>query len=167
MSQKSLFSDQEWANLRETPQAMAAAMSLAGASGFGGTVKEAFTLASALTTAQHDSNELIREVSVLDEAKAGSTGLREQLSKVRDPTPESIQTMALDSIEGSIGILSAKSVENLGPYKSWIKSIAVRVAEAAKEGGFLGIGGERVSANERAFLERIDAVLSPGQAATA
>lgn len=167
MSQKSLFTDQEWTTLRETPQAVAAAMTLAGASGVGGTLKEAFTLANALTTAQQNSNELIREVAALDEAKLGATGLREQLSKVQSPTPESVQTMALDSLKSSIGILSAKGTENLEPYTAWIKSIAVSVAEAAKEGGFLGIGGERVSPNERAFLAKIDAVLSPGQAITA
>ena len=44
-------------------------------------------------------------------------------------------------------------------YKEWSVAIARQVAEAAKEGGFLGFGGERVSAEERAMLARIERAL--------
>ena len=44
-------------------------------------------------------------------------------------------------------------------YKRWCVSIARAVAEAAKEGGFLGFGGERVSEGERAMMARIEHAL--------
>ena len=45
------------------------------------------------------------------------------------------------------------------PLSTWLLKIASRVAEAAKEGGFLGIGGVPVSAAERAALDEITAAL--------
>ena len=38
-------------------------------------------------------------------------------------------------------------------YKQWLMSVAQAVAEAGKEGGFLGIGAERVSEQEEIVLE--------------
>ena len=43
--------------------------------------------------------------------------------------------------------------------RQWLRDISQKVAEAAKEGGFLGIGGERVSPAEQATLEEIDEAL--------
>jgi hypothetical protein len=44
-------------------------------------------------------------------------------------------------------------------YKRWLLTVAQRVAEAAKEGGFLGIGGVRVSEAEQATLAEIAGAL--------
>lgn len=162
MPQRELFTDQEWASLRETPQIVAVAMSLAAPSGIGGTLKEAMTLSKSLVVARNDINELIREVSARNEAKLAGDSLNSQLGRARRRKPESSQSLALDSLKGSIAILEAKCPNNLAPYKAWVRSIAVSVAEAAKEGGFLGFGGERVSPNERTFLEKIDAILESG-----
>lgn len=40
-------------------------------------------------------------------------------------------------------------------FKQWILSVATATAEAAKEGGFMGIGGTRVSEQEVAALAEI------------
>ncbi len=40
-------------------------------------------------------------------------------------------------------------------YRLWIITIAQKVAEATKEGGFLGIGGKRVTVAEMAALKEI------------
>ena len=42
-----------------------------------------------------------------------------------------------------------------------VKSLGKRVAEAAKEGSFLGFGGERVSEGERQMLAKLDRALAP------
>lgn len=44
-------------------------------------------------------------------------------------------------------------------YKAFVRKVAVSVARAHKEGGFLGIGGEEVGEGERAALAEIDEVL--------
>ncbi|MCX5739681.1 MAG: hypothetical protein NTZ61_14540, partial [Proteobacteria bacterium] len=45
-----------------------------------------------------------------------------------------------------------KAATDLAAYQSFLKALGERVANAAKEGGFLGIGGERVSEGERQML---------------
>ena len=40
-------------------------------------------------------------------------------------------------------------------YKKWLLGIAGKVANAATEGGFLGFGGERVSAAETAAINEL------------
>ena len=39
-------------------------------------------------------------------------------------------------------------------------AVAEKVANAAKEGGFLGFGGERVSAGEKALIDNIKSALT-------
>ncbi len=45
-------------------------------------------------------------------------------------------------------------------FKAWLEDLARRVAEASKEGGFLGFGGVQVSDAEKATLAEISAALS-------
>ena len=40
-------------------------------------------------------------------------------------------------------------------YRAWILDAAQASADAAKEGGFFGIGAEQVSAGEQEMLERL------------
>jgi hypothetical protein len=51
------------------------------------------------------------------------------------------------------------SPEEVAAYKQMVSTVAERTANAAKEGGFLGFGGERVSAAEHAFLDQLKGVL--------
>jgi len=43
--------------------------------------------------------------------------------------------------------------------KSWLRQISQHVAAASKEGGFLGIGGVRISEAEKATLNEISSAL--------
>jgi hypothetical protein len=45
-------------------------------------------------------------------------------------------------------------------FKQWLVSVSQKVAEAAKEGGFLGFGGTRVSEQETSALRDLTAALS-------
>ena len=45
-------------------------------------------------------------------------------------------------------------------FREWLKAIAAKVAEAGTEGGFLGFGGEKVSAAEKATLDRLARALA-------
>ena len=47
-------------------------------------------------------------------------------------------------------VVAAKSQTESDVFRGWLLTVASKVAHAAKEGGFLGFGGERVSA-ERAL----------------
>ncbi|RUA06615.1 MAG: hypothetical protein DSY82_09385, partial [Flavobacteriia bacterium] len=53
-----------------------------------------------------------------------------------------------------------ESPEVVADYKNWILEIAEKVANAAKEGGFLGFGGERFSEKEQILFEKLKGVLA-------
>ena len=52
------------------------------------------------------------------------------------------------------------SADEAGDLRAWVLDVARATAEARREGGFLGIGSVRVSADERSTLSRIDAAIS-------
>jgi hypothetical protein len=52
-----------------------------------------------------------------------------------------------------------KSPRRGAAFKSWLRQISQHVAEAAKEGGLLGIGGVAVSEAEKATLGEISSAL--------
>jgi hypothetical protein len=49
--------------------------------------------------------------------------------------------------------------EQAGAFRAFILDVAQKTAEASREGGFLGFGGEKVSEAERKALDQIAAVL--------
>jgi len=51
------------------------------------------------------------------------------------------------------------SPEDAEAYKGFVMSVGQAAAEAHKEGGFVGIGGKQVSAEEQAALDQIRSVL--------
>ena len=57
-------------------------------------------------------------------------------------------------------ILDAKAPEDAAPFKNWLAEISQKVAEASKEGGFLGFGGVRISDAEKATLADIQKTLN-------
>ena len=56
-------------------------------------------------------------------------------------------------------LLTRKLPSDAAAYKAWLLQIANNVAEASKEGGFLGFGGVDVSDAEKATLTEIAAAL--------
>jgi hypothetical protein len=52
-------------------------------------------------------------------------------------------------------LLAAKLPDESANYGTWVTGIAQAVAEAAKEGAFLGFGGKRVSEGEAALLAEL------------
>jgi hypothetical protein len=62
-------------------------------------------------------------------------------------------------IKNAVTALSTKSPTEAEGYKTWLASVAAKVSQASKEGGFLGIGGTPVSADEEAALKQLASVL--------
>jgi len=58
-------------------------------------------------------------------------------------------------------VVEAKAPGDAAAFKGWLRQISQHVAEASKEGGFLGIGGVRVSEAEKATLAEISSALKP------
>lgn len=101
-------------------------------------------------------------------AKQGTSALLDELIK----SPPAIDPEALkqaggdlsavtaDHLRKAMSILeSAASAEEADAYKTFVMTVAQAVAGAHKEGGFLGIGGTRVSEAENQALDEISQAL--------
>ena len=66
---------------------------------------------------------------------------------------------AVEELRAVSSLLEAKAPNDAPAFKSWLREIAQKTAEAANEGGFLEVGGVAVSDAERATLAEISAAL--------
>ena len=160
MSLKESFTPDEWSVVTAAPQTVATAVMMAGFSGLGGTAKEAFALAGSLAQGANSSSPLIREISTREETLAAQNALRTKTSSL-DPNQfkQQLNTLAVDESKRSVEIIEKRAASEVEPYKQWLMEIAERIANAAKEGGFLGFGGERVSEGERQTLSLLSEAL--------
>ena len=65
----------------------------------------------------------------------------------------------METLRQAAEIVDTKAPGDAAAFKSWLRQISQHVAEAAKEGGFLDIGGVRVSEAEKATLAEISSAL--------
>lgn len=156
MINKTDFTETEWSAIVDAPQMAGIAVMVAGASGIIGSLKEAAVAAGAVFEGTTHANELIRLISSKDEMKASQERVRAAMGDFgnQDPT-DWVRQQTISTVQRAMTILRGKSPETVGVYKDWIMTIADKVANAAKEGGFLGFGGERVSEKEREAIEQL------------
>lgn len=149
MAKKADFNAEEWSRVLEGPPLAAVAVITAQR---GGTVRESISMAKAYAKAREESTGS----ELLDEIIASQPGAPDRSAK----TPEEFRTMVDDHLRAAIAILESNATSaDVAAYKEFTINLAERVAEAHKSGGFLGIGGERVSDNEREAIEHIAATL--------
>jgi len=65
----------------------------------------------------------------------------------------------IGALKNAATLLGSKDQSALTGYRTLIMNVATAVAEAAKEGGFLGIGAKQVSDAERAAVAEIKAAI--------
>jgi len=146
---KADFSEQEWKQVLEGPTSAGLVVI---ASDRGGSIRETFSMAKAYTEArqQHGESELLDEI----------VAAKPEMDRTRAGSPEELKQNALQNVREAIEILKGKATdEEVAEYKKFILGLAERVAEARKE-GFLGLSGERVSDEERAAIDEIEAALA-------
>ena len=157
MATKTDFSDVEWEALRDAPHLVAFAVATADSSGPIGTIKEAFAPIGAIVEAAKGENRLLRSICDNVELKAAQQSLRSSI-KITDAKTlrDDLQSRAADKAREATAALQQKgSPGDVDAFRTLLVNIADRTAKAAKEGGFLGFGGEWVSEGERAVINRI------------
>jgi hypothetical protein len=165
MTTKSAFEPDEWAALRDAPHLVSLAVAFSGASGLIGTTKEMFASSAALVQAMKSDDELLRSIVSREEVSAAQASVREVAGKLQAQggdiaaARQKIAETALEEVRAAVAALAKKSPADAPAYRAFLKNLGERVANAAKEGGFLGIGGERVSEGERKMLASLDAAL--------
>jgi len=66
----------------------------------------------------------------------------------------------IDLVKGGAAAVALRSPGEAAAYKATVLKVAQATAEAAKDGGFLGIGGKLVSDDEQAALDALKAALA-------
>ena len=163
------FTEDEIFLLTNTPMQIGTVMAFAEGSGLG-TIKEMMANSKAYIAGikEYPNNEIITgvlpNVGEFREAMGQAKAIREKsMARLKERKIESTEMLQDQLIEDSKAVsqLLAKkaSPEEAAEYKEWAMTIAKNVARAAKEGGFLGIGGTRVSEGEvQAFTLIADAL---------
>jgi hypothetical protein len=167
MATKTDFTAQEWEVLRDVPHLVMLSVATAGSSGPIGSIKEAFAPLGAIMEAAKGNDALLRAICDRAELQAGQEALRTLIKAGGDAKTlrDRIQNAAADKAAAANAILKQKgSPEDLRAYRQLLTDVADRTANAAKEGSFLGFGGERVSEGERAVIKRISEALEIARA---
>jgi len=158
MTKKSDFTPEEWQQLMETPLTVSALITLSSPA-LGDAIKESMAAAKmiAKTAQSGDNSELLAAlVGQLQDKEAAKAAQ----PKIESKDPEEIKAQLLESVAAAAGLLDEKATpEEATQIKQWLYDLAVVVAEAAKEGDFMGIGGVRVNESEKAMLQQLSDTL--------
>jgi hypothetical protein len=159
MSQKEKYTSSEWIlllrSLLETPTVMM----LASPGGImGETVALYQAINEALTT--HQEVPLVQELlqNLVQMSKEEQAEVQSATNGIRPY--EEVRSSYLSLLRQSRFIVAEKATPDEGTaYKQVIVHLAERIANASKEGGFLGFGGTRYTENEQALVAAIQETL--------
>jgi len=162
MTDKSSFTPDEWKVLLESVTMAGIAITAAEPSGLWGLLKESFAEGGELVKAKMDpkTNSLIKAVVADFETAQGRSIARDGLkAQLAGSKPGEIKAKCIETLRQAGAVVDAKAPSDAGAFKSWLRQISQHVAEAATEGGVLGIGGVPVSEAEKATLTEISSAL--------
>jgi hypothetical protein len=162
MANKASFTPEEWARIVASPMVASMAITAADPSGLWGLLKESMAGGWALLEAKQDA-----QANALVKAVADDIATPDTRNAVRDSFQAQfkgsqlgdVKRKAIDELRAVSATLDAKAPEDAPAFKSWLREVARKAAEAGNEGGFLGFGGVAVSDAEKATLEEISSAL--------
>jgi hypothetical protein len=162
VANKTNFAPNEWNQLVGGAFMAGFAVTAADPSGLWGLLKETFASGRALLEAKSSTsgNELMKAiVSDLESAEGRTAGRDYVKSRMEGAKREEVKTRAIEAVRQAASIVDAKAPADAQAYKDWLLHVSENVAEASKEGGFLGFGGVAVSDAEKATLAEIRTAL--------
>jgi hypothetical protein len=156
MSTQSNYSSEEWKAISGSPVAAGLLITLADASGLAGIAKEALAVGKAVTdSATGNTPEIVRVLAEDVKSRGGRPELPELPAGDRTQTRNALIAL----ITTAVRAVERQSPTEARDYKEWLVSVATKVSQASKEGGFLGFGGTLVSSSEEAALKQLAEVL--------
>ncbi len=174
MFNRDSLSVEEWAQVITVPAAVGALVVTADPSGPMGLVKEFRAIMSSMKAHMEahaaDSplmsafqSYLTTKPSEEEEAqmKQWAQSEQETMKANKPQNPEEMKQMVRERTTETFALLRAKGADegDINSFKIMIITVAEAVAEASKEGGFMGFGGVRVSEAEQEMLTQIRAEL--------
>ncbi len=164
------FTVEEWGSIIAAPTSIGALVVTADPSGPMGLIKEfraimntmkefveANTSGSPLMTAMH--TQITTKPTEEEEAdlKRWAEEQQAEMKANKPQTAEELQQLVRQRTGDTLAMLRAKGADetDIELFKRMMVAVAEDVAEASKEGGFLGFGGVRVSEQEQSVLAQI------------
>jgi hypothetical protein len=158
MTAKTSFNTDEWNLLRSAAPFLAAGVGAADPSGLIGSLKEAMGGMGAMADSlkQGSNLELMKDM-LADKSMPGMPDPKTMMGEgSREEQLGTFRKSALARAREAVDLVQRKgSPEEVAAYRGMLLAVADRAANAAKEGGFFGFGGERVSAPEKTFLDEL------------
>jgi hypothetical protein len=161
MSTKTDYSAEEWRIVLKAPLMAALAVVAASPSGPLGVLREMFAVGKLVAETKTQaagqgglSNEILRALVADLASPDGRPPV--DMAELQGLSPAQLRARALDACRTVASLMDRKaSAEEAEGVKRWLVTIAQRTADAAKEGGFLGVGGTRVSESETGAIREV------------
>ena len=163
MSVKDNFTADEWLKVMTGAGRAGAAVVAASPSGITGLVAEAQAIASSI----RESISGTPRTPLMEAMAAELMGTPPDPKTLQGDSARNMEDVKAQSIEGvrqAVWLVSSKaSPEDAAAYRQMLLRVVDNTASAAKEGGFMGIGGEQVNDKERAVLDELRGVIGGEQ----
>ena len=161
---KEKFSPEDWFTIMNGPGRAGLFVIAASPSGLTGVLAEAGAIARTLQemmAAQPKTPLMAAMTDAFQHTKpADYADLRD---RERAKNLEAVKAQAYQGVRQAAWLVSARgSADDVAAYKALLLHIAERVAEAASEGGFLGLGGVQVSDAEKGAIGELRELLGTG-----
>jgi hypothetical protein len=161
------YQEDLWTKIRRLPFLVAMAMEGAARSGISGSARERHAMIESIIRGRYTypGNEIINAIVPNG---LGREELELEMARQHDDILDCMQEQDICDQERFrqhiLKVLTLvtqtldarESAETSLQYRTWLLDIAKKVAEAAKEGDFLGIGGSYFSEKERAFYKLLE-----------
>jgi hypothetical protein len=158
MTTKADFTPDEWNALLAGPMLAGMAVTIAEPSGLFGMLQEGWASAKSMLGAKSDpgASQLAKAIAEDFTASEGRHAAQAYVkSQLTGKSAAELKPQIIGALGTIAGILDAKAGTEAASVKAWLAQTAENVAEASKEGGFLGFGGVTVSDSEKASLAEV------------
>jgi hypothetical protein len=106
---------------------------------------------------QGSANDLVK--ALVADLEAGAKD-QSAPAELKGKTPDQVKSYSIDSCRQLAALIQKKAKpDEAQGFNQWLVSVSQKVAEAAKEGGFLGFGGTQVSEQEAATIKELSTAL--------
>ncbi len=154
MTTKDDFTNEEWTHLLQAPTAAGMYIMMADPNFVIGSMKEAFAVSAGILSKEKESNSELLTALLADFKEKEM--VKQARLKFEEKNLEAMKQTSFHALESVVRVLAEKATpEEAAEIKNWLYELAVKTAEAAKEGGFLGFGGTRVSEKEKKALQEL------------
>lgn len=164
------YAPELWEKICRLPFMVAIGMEAAGRSGLAGSARERQATLQSILSARTDfpGNPLVHAIlsgqAEEEQAMLGVLGRHDAaldfLAESGIQSARALWERILECVREVLPALEKREAgHTITDYMAWLRQIAERVALAAKEGDFFGIGGVRFNKEEQEYFKRLEAAL--------